>query len=318
MSIRARQKGKPQECEVCTLGKMINTRNRDPDARAEAPLELVHTDLAGPITPTSREGYSYALAFTDDFSGATFAYFLKNKSDTLTATKIFLADVTSYGSVKRIRSDNGTEFSNGQFKSLLIENKIKHEFSAPYSPHQNGTAERHWRTLFEMARCLLIQAKLDKVFWPYAVMTASYIRNRCFNERIQQTPFQALTKKRPNLANMAFFGSECFAYSQKKTKIGPRCEKGVFLGYDKESPAYIVYFPRDDKIARVRNVKFSNKIRNETAELSLSENEESDEFIPRKIRSEEENHLMQPQNEGVDPPQVLNQPGPAEENTQAR
>ena len=62
-----------------------------------------------------------------------------------------------------------------EFKSLLEKNKIKHEMSAPYSPHQNGTAERHCRTLFEMGRCLLLQANVGKEFWPHAVMAAAYI-----------------------------------------------------------------------------------------------------------------------------------------------
>ena len=72
---------------------------------------------------------------------------------------------------------------------LLNDNKIKHETSAPHSPHQNGTAERHWRTLFEMGRCMLIEANLGKSMWPYAVMQAAYIRNRCYNNRLKQTPY---------------------------------------------------------------------------------------------------------------------------------
>ena len=203
-------------CEVCTLGKMTNVRSREPDAKAEVPLALVHADLAGPVTPESDEGFKYALALTDDYSGAIFTYLLKNKSDTLAATEKFLADSTPFGQVKCIRSDNGSEFTSNAFKTLLVKNKIKHETSAPYSPHQNGTAERSWRTLFEMARCLLLNAKLDKTFWPYAVMTATYIRNRCYNNRTKQTPYQVLTHKKPNLSNMAIFGTECYAYTQSQ------------------------------------------------------------------------------------------------------
>jgi len=40
---------------------------------------------------------------------------------------------------------------------------------------------------------LLIQAKLGKEMWPYAVMSAAYIRNRCYNKRLEQTPYFALT-----------------------------------------------------------------------------------------------------------------------------
>ena len=154
-----------------------------------------------------------------------------------------------YGSVKCLRSDNGGEFISGKFKTLLSENKIKHETSAPYSTHQNGTAERHWRTLFEMGKPL----------WPYAVMAAAYIRNRCYNNRLKQTPYYALTGRRPNLANMRVFGSECYAYEHEKQKLDPRCKKGVFVGLDKGSPAYLVYFPDTGRVLKYRVVKFITK-----------------------------------------------------------
>ena len=97
----------------------------------------------------------------------------------------YIADVAPYGKMKRIRSDNGGEFISYQFKSLLRKHAIKHETSAPYSPHQNGTVERAWpwRSLFSMARCLLLEAKLPRHLWTYAVMASVYIQNRCFNPR---------------------------------------------------------------------------------------------------------------------------------------
>lgn len=186
-------------CEVCTQGKFVQSRNREQDTRAKAALELVHTDLAGPIDPEAKDGFRYALAFTDDYSGAVFVYFLKAKSDTVKATEKFLADIAPYGTIKCIRSDNGTEFTAKEFQSLLSKNCIRHETSAPYSPHQNGTAERNWRTLFEMARCMLLESKLPKMLWTYAVMTAAVIRNRCYNGRLQQTPYYALTGRKPDV-----------------------------------------------------------------------------------------------------------------------
>ena len=130
------------ECDTCVQGKMSQYRNRELDRRATSPLQLVHSDLAGPITPESKDGHTYAMVFVDDYSGALGVYFLKNKSDAVRATEQFLADTAPYGIVKRLRSDNGGEYISEEFKSLLLKNHIKHEFSAPYSPHQNGTAER--------------------------------------------------------------------------------------------------------------------------------------------------------------------------------
>lgn len=82
------------------------------------------------------------LSFTDDYSGAITVYFLKSKSDTIHATERFLADSAPYGKIKCIRSDNGSKYTNREFKTLLTKNGIRHETSAPYSPHQNGTADR--------------------------------------------------------------------------------------------------------------------------------------------------------------------------------
>ena len=72
-----------------------------------------------------------------------------------------------------MRSDNGGEYISSEFKSLLTKYGIKHELSAPHSPHQNGTAERNWRTLFDMARALLVESGLPKYLWTYALMTAT-------------------------------------------------------------------------------------------------------------------------------------------------
>ena len=92
-------------------------------------------------------------------------YFLKRKDEAKKGMKKFLADSAPYGKVKRFRRDGGGEFIDKDFKQLLIDNQIKNEGSAPYSPHQNGTVERGWRTIFGMARCLLIEARLPKYLW---------------------------------------------------------------------------------------------------------------------------------------------------------
>ena len=98
----------------------------------------------------------------------------------------------------------------------MVRNEIHQEFSAPYSPHQNSEAERAWRTLFDMARCLLLEAGLPKELWNYAVRTSAYIRKRCINSRTGLTPFERFTKKRPDDSNMHMFGCQCFAYVQLK------------------------------------------------------------------------------------------------------
>jgi len=127
------------KCDVCTMGKMAQSFNRQKDARATEPLALVHSDLCGPIQPVAKDGYRYAMSFVDDYSGANTVYFLRQKCDAVRATEKFLADCSPIGKVKRLRTDNGTEYTCDEFRSLMLKHGIKHEKSAPYSPHQNGT-----------------------------------------------------------------------------------------------------------------------------------------------------------------------------------
>ena len=251
-------------CNTCATGKLTQHRNRAPDERAMSNLELVHCDLAGPIDPVAKDGYKYAISFVDDYSGITMIYMLQKKSDTVAATERFYADSAPYGKVRRLRCDNGGEFSSKDFKDLVRKNRTKLEYSAPYSPHQNGTVERSWRTNFDMARCLLQDAKLSKNMWAYALKTAVYIRNRCFNHRTGKTPYEIFTGKRPNLNNLHQFGTKCFAYIQIKKKLDPRAKQGIFVGYDGISPAYLLYFSNQNKVKRVRVVKFTDKIHNES------------------------------------------------------
>ncbi len=174
-------------------------------------------------------------------------YFLRQKSYTVEATEKYLADAP-YGKVKRMRSEIGGEFINYKFKSLKT--------SAPYSPHQNGTVERARRRLFSMARCLLLDAKFPKYLWTFAVIASVFIRNTCFNPRLGKTPYEALIGKQPNLSNMHVFGSTCCAFIQNAKKLEARSQKGIFIGYDNGSPAYLVFYPETNKVQKVRRVKF--------------------------------------------------------------
>ena len=277
-------------CETCTLGKMTQYRNRESDKRADRKLELVHCDLAGPIDPPAREGFKYSISFVDDYSGVIMVYLLKHKNDTVKAAERFLADCAPYGSVKRLRTDNGSEFTSTEFRSLLVRNRIKQEFSSPYSPHQNGTVERSWRTIYEMARCLLLEANLPKKLWTYAVKTAAYIRNRCYNPRTGKTPFEIMTGEKPNLKNMHIFGTVCYAYVQQKKKLDARSERGIFLGYDTQSPAYLVYFAEQDDVKRVRCVKFSESMEGDISKREL--NPVEDYEVPRCDESEQDKETV--------------------------
>jgi transposase InsO family protein len=100
--------------------------------------------------------------------------------------------------IKKIRSDNGTEFKNSQIEGFLEEEGIKHEFSSPYTPQQNGVVERKNRTLVDMARTMLDEYKTSELFWAEVVNTACYAINRLYLHRIlKKTSYELLTGKSP-------------------------------------------------------------------------------------------------------------------------
>lgn len=95
----------------------------------------------------------------------------------------------------------------------------------------------------------------QKTFCNYALLTASYIQNRCYTHGLKSTPYKAFTGKELNIQNMKIFGTICYAYIQDK-KLDSRSEKGIFIGYDNYSAAYFVYI--EQKTTRkVRSVTFT-------------------------------------------------------------
>jgi transposase InsO family protein len=146
------------------------------------PLELLHMDLFGPVGYLSIGGSKYGLIIFYDFSRFTWVFFLQDKSETQGTLKRFLRRAQNEFElkVKKIRSDNGSEFKNLQVEEFLEEEGIKHEFSAPYTPQQNGVVERKNRTLTDMARMMLVEFKTPKRFWSEAVNIACHAINQLY------------------------------------------------------------------------------------------------------------------------------------------
>jgi hypothetical protein len=146
--------------------------------------------------------------------------------------------------IKKIRSDNGTEFKNSQIEGLLEEEGIKHEFSSPYTPEQNGVVERKNITLLDMARTMLDEYKTPDQFWVEAINTACYSINRLYLHRIlKKTSYELLTGKKPNVSYFRIFGSKCFILIKRdrKSKFAPKAVEGFLLGYDSNIRAYRVF-----------------------------------------------------------------------------
>jgi transposase InsO family protein len=145
--------------------------------------------------------------------------------------------------IKKIRSDNGMEFKNSQIEGFLEDEGIKHEFSSPYTPQQNGVVERKNRTILDMARTMLDEYKTPDRFWAEAINTACYSINRLYLHRILNKTSYELTGKKPNVSYFRVFGSKFFILVKRgrKSKFVPKVVEGFLLGYDSDTRAYRVF-----------------------------------------------------------------------------
>ena len=182
-------------CKGCIEGKQARQPfPKDGATRATKPLELVHSDVCGPMKTTSIGRSRYFLTFIDDFSRKIWVYMLKCKSEVFGRFEPWraLVEAQSECKVKVLRSDNGGEYVSKAFEEYLKAHGIEHHTSAPYTPQQNGVAERANRTIVEMARSMIHDQGLKYELWGEAVSNAVYTRNRC--------PTQALISKTPQEA----------------------------------------------------------------------------------------------------------------------
>jgi transposase InsO family protein len=130
-------------------------------------------------------------------------FFLQDKSETQEVLKKFLKRVENeFGAkVKKIRSDNSTKFKNTQVENFLDEEGIKHEFSAPYTPQQNGVAKRKNRTLIEMARNILDDYKTLDRFWTEVVNTTCHATNHLYlHKLLKKTSYELITGNKPSVS----------------------------------------------------------------------------------------------------------------------
>jgi hypothetical protein len=127
---------KDRPCGACQARKQVRAPHHAKNIMTTTrPLEMLHMDLFGPIAYISIGGNKYGLVIVDDYSHFTWVFFLHDKSETQEVLKKFLKRAQNEvdAKVKKIRSDNGSEFKNTQVEDYLDQEGIKHEFLAPYT-----------------------------------------------------------------------------------------------------------------------------------------------------------------------------------------
>lgn len=124
-------------CEPCMRGKSTRLPFKSQmKPRSRRIGELIYTDITGPITPISKEGYKYFQTVTDDYSHFVKVYLLKQKSEAVENLKNYIREINTQRGIKvrRIRCDNGGEFSSNDFQQYCQKKGISIEYTQPYSP----------------------------------------------------------------------------------------------------------------------------------------------------------------------------------------
>lgn len=248
-------------CEPCLTGKIVRLPFQSSrERRSMRPLELVHSDVCGPIVPHTWDGKKFFISFIDDYSHFTIIYLMASKDQVLHIFREYEALVTAhFGSrISRLRTDNGGEFVNDEMQRFCRNKGIAMETTIPYSPQQNGVSERMNRTLMERARAILAESGFGKEMWGEAVYTATYITNRCPTAAVDvnKTPYELWTGRKPNVSKLRIFG--CAAYThipkQLRTKLDPKGRKLYMVGYTVNG--YRLWDAEKGKVVVARDIMF--------------------------------------------------------------
>ena len=256
-------------CDSCQVGKSHRTpMPTTATHRATRPLELVHSDVCGPINVKALGGIRYLLTFVDDFTRYVVVYLTQGRSgrellDHFRDYKAW-AETTTGQTLTGLRTDGAAEYVKGVFNDFIVEHGITRQVSPPYTPQHNGVAERINRTIFNGVRCMLHRAGLSTFLWPEAARAMVFIRNRCPSRAIDddRTPYELWTGEKPSLALLRVFG--CIAHvhvpqERRGNKLSDRSIPCIHVGYSLESKAYRLYDPATKKIIISRDVTFEEQ-----------------------------------------------------------
>jgi hypothetical protein len=252
----------PEEiCEECVKSKQHRgSFSKDAISKTKCTLEVVYSDVCGPMQVNSYGGNRYFVSFVDDFSRKIWTYLISKKSEVLSVFKKFKSVVErqSEHKLKTLRTDGGGEYVSHDFAAFCDNEGITHEVIPPYTPQQNGSAERRNRTIMNMVRCMLKSKHLPKELWGEAVSTATYILNRCPTKRLNgTTPEEAWSGSKPNVEHLKVFGSIAYKHvpDQLRKKLDDKSETMILVGYH-PTGGYKLYDPVSKVTVISRDVVF--------------------------------------------------------------
>lgn len=263
-------------CEPCINGKMtripFGTRTK-----SNRILEIIHSDICGPITPETHDGHKYFITFIDDFSNFVIVYLLKHKNEAFEAfcEYVKMTQAMFNCNISKLRCDNGGEYTSKQFIDYCKSNGIILDYTVPYTPQQNGKAERMNRSLVERSRAMISESNVPKEFWGEAIRTVAYIMNRAITADVSDTtPAEIWYQKKPDVSNLRIFGTVVYSHVEKqfRDKFDCKTEKCVMVGY--APTGYRLWSTERNKIIISRDVKFDESkfwFKTKTVEISSND-----------------------------------------------
>jgi transposase InsO family protein len=252
--------GPVDRCEPCMLAKSHQLIARAPQARAARAFQKIHLDFT--IMDTAADGSSVLLHLTDDATRMHFVYACGQRAGALLdVCRAFLSYVYTQweARVKVIRMDNDASLSRA-FRMMLQEHGIVLELTAPYTPAQNGVAERAGGVIIQAARTMRIAASLPANLWPEITEAACYILNRSRPAANGKTAYEQVYGCQPHVGHLRAYGSKAFVLQKpappRSAKLAPRAFVGYLIGYEGTN-IYKVWVPGPThKVVRVRDVVF--------------------------------------------------------------
>jgi transposase InsO family protein len=166
-------------------------------------------------------------------------------------------------SIKCLRFDGGGEYFSNEFSEYLKEHGIQRKYSCSYSPQHNGVAERKNKHIAKITHAMLNEKKLPNYFWVEVVATTVYIMNRTPTMIIHGMTLEGKFKgKNPDVSHLIMFG--CITYvhvpHKKRSKLDPKAEKCIFIGYSLEQKGYRCFNPSTRRLQVSRDVVFDEMV----------------------------------------------------------
>ena len=194
---------KISKCEICVESKYTSHSHKSVEKSNEI-LGLIHTDLCDFKATPSRGGKNYYITFIDDCNKFCYVYLINTKDEALNMFKTYKAEVENQldKKIKILRSDRGGEYESNDFAEFCSTYGIVHQTTAPYTPQQNGVAERKNRTLKNMINSMLITSGAPHSLWGEACLAANTVLNKIPHKKSDKSPYQLWKGKQPSYKRM--------------------------------------------------------------------------------------------------------------------